>query len=175
MFDAVVLAGGEARRLGGQDKPALEVGGRTMLDAVVAACAGAQTTVVVGPERPVSRPVLWAREDPVGGGPVPALAAGLAHVAGDTVVLLAADLPFVTEAFVSWLAAQAPAVLGVDGREQWLCSSWPTELLRTAGGSPRLGAVLGALPHAVVTWDGEGTPWLDCDTEDDLAHARAGA
>jgi len=48
-FDAVVLAGGSARRLGGRDKPALDVGGRSMLDAVVTACAAADRTVVVGP------------------------------------------------------------------------------------------------------------------------------
>ncbi|MFD9249059.1 NTP transferase domain-containing protein, partial [Streptomyces bottropensis] len=40
-FDAVVLAGGAARRLGGADKPALRVGGRALLDRVLTACAGA--------------------------------------------------------------------------------------------------------------------------------------
>jgi ATP-binding cassette subfamily F protein uup len=34
MFDAIVLAGGAARRLGGADKPGLIVGGRTLLDRV---------------------------------------------------------------------------------------------------------------------------------------------
>jgi molybdopterin-guanine dinucleotide biosynthesis protein A len=175
VFDAVVLAGGAARRLGGQDKPGLEVGGRSMLDAVLAATAAAGRTVVVGPERPTQREVVWTCEDPIGGGPVPALQAGLAHVTAGTVVLLAADLPFVTAPFVRWLAELAPAVLVVDGREQWLCSAWPTEALRAPAGSDRLGAVLGALPHQSVSWDGDGTPWLDCDTDDDLARARAQA
>jgi len=103
-FDAVVLAGGAARRLGGADKPALPVGGRTLLDRVLAACADAVDTVVVGPRRPTARPVCWAREDPPGGGPLPALAAGLAALDDGrgraeppgVVVVLAADLPFVT-------------------------------------------------------------------------------
>jgi molybdopterin-guanine dinucleotide biosynthesis protein A len=77
-YDALVLAGGAARRLGGTDKPALAVGGRMLLDRVLAACAAARTTVVVGPRRPTARPVLWTREEPAGGGPLPALAAGLA-------------------------------------------------------------------------------------------------
>ncbi|MYS16776.1 NTP transferase domain-containing protein, partial [Streptomyces sp. SID4982] len=31
-YDAVVLAGGGARRLGGADKPGVQVGGRALLD-----------------------------------------------------------------------------------------------------------------------------------------------
>ncbi|MEH6375729.1 NTP transferase domain-containing protein, partial [Streptomyces sp. KLMMK] len=43
-YDAVVLAGGAARRLGGADKPTLRVGGRTLLDRVLEACADAEET-----------------------------------------------------------------------------------------------------------------------------------
>ncbi|MFC9844141.1 DUF6457 domain-containing protein [Streptomyces sp. NPDC060223] len=93
-YDAVVLAGGAARRLGGVDKPAVRVGGRALLDRVLAACAGAATTVVVAEPRPTARPVVWAREDPPGGGPLAALGAGLRHTTAEYVVLLSADLPF---------------------------------------------------------------------------------
>jgi molybdopterin-guanine dinucleotide biosynthesis protein A len=125
-YDAVVLAGGEARRLGGTDKPALPVGGRVLLDRVLTACAGAGTTVVVGPRRPTARPVRWTREDPPGGGPLPALAAGLAALEGgsapgavgrgEVVVVLAADLPFLTASTVgSLVAALGPAGPGGSG------------------------------------------------------------
>ncbi|MEU9382801.1 NTP transferase domain-containing protein, partial [Streptomyces sp. NPDC048279] len=40
-YDAIVLAGGAARRLGGADKPSVRVGGRPLLDRVLTACAGA--------------------------------------------------------------------------------------------------------------------------------------
>ncbi|MEU6735450.1 DUF6457 domain-containing protein [Streptomyces physcomitrii] len=76
-FDAVVLAGGGARRLGGADKPGLRVGGRRLLDRVLTACAAAERTVVVAAPRPTVRPVRWTREEPPGSGPVAALAAGL--------------------------------------------------------------------------------------------------
>ncbi|MFF1746700.1 NTP transferase domain-containing protein, partial [Streptomyces mirabilis] len=56
-YDAVVLAGGAARRLGGADKPGLRVGGRPLLDRVLAACATAATTVVVAAPRETARPV----------------------------------------------------------------------------------------------------------------------
>ncbi|MYY85285.1 NTP transferase domain-containing protein, partial [Streptomyces sp. SID335] len=46
-YDAVVLAGGGAARLGGADKPGVRVGGRALIDRVLAACSGAGTTVVV--------------------------------------------------------------------------------------------------------------------------------
>ncbi|MFF2775034.1 DUF6457 domain-containing protein [Streptomyces sp. NPDC058052] len=75
-YDAVVLAGGAARRLGGVDKPAVRVGGRALLDRVLAACAGARLTVVVGDPRPTVRPVRWTREQRAGTGPVAALDAG---------------------------------------------------------------------------------------------------
>ncbi|WP_030259293.1 NTP transferase domain-containing protein, partial [Streptomyces violens] len=104
-YDTIVLAGGAARRLGGADKPALAVGGRSLLDRVLAACPGAARTVVVGPERPTARPVVTTREDPPGAGPVAALDAGLRHTTADTVLVLSADLPFLTTGTVDALLA----------------------------------------------------------------------
>ena len=104
-YDAVVLAGGAARRLGGADKPAVRVGGRPLLDRVLAACTGAASTVVVAEPRPTARSVIWAREDPPGGGPLAALAAGLRHTSAEHVVVLSADLPFLDEETVSRLLA----------------------------------------------------------------------
>ncbi|WP_250284462.1 NTP transferase domain-containing protein [Frankia sp. CiP1_Cm_nod2] len=97
-WDAVVLAGGLARRLGGADKPALTIGDQTLLERVLAAVDDARQVVVVGPRRPVavSRHIVWTRERPPGGGPVAALAAGLGLVGAPLVAVLAADLPFVT-------------------------------------------------------------------------------
>ena len=174
MYDAVVLAGGAARRLGGADKPALVVGGVSLLDRVLTACAGAARTVVVGPERPTCRPVHWTREDVPGAGPVAALRAGLAQVTADRVVLLAADLPFLTADVVDLLLDGAPAVLTDGHREQWLCGAWDTAALRAAaaGAGPRLGELLAGLHPEVLPWHGPGAPWTDCDTEEDLQQAR---
>lgn len=104
-YDAVVLAGGAAKRLGGADKPGLLVGGRPLLDRVLGACADAAATVVVGSRRPTARPVRWAREDPPGAGPLAALDAGLRHVTAPVVVALSADLPFLSPAAVRGLLA----------------------------------------------------------------------
>ncbi|AUH41825.1 DUF6457 domain-containing protein [Streptomyces sp. CMB-StM0423] len=186
-YAAVVLAGGAAQRLGGVDKMALRVGGRTLLDRVLRACRGAGQTVVVGPRRPTVRPVTWTREAPPGGGPVAALAAALPLTSADTVVLLSADLPFLDDGTVRTLRESlAAAGEGVDGamfvdgtgRDQPLVAAYRSESLRRGLAllAVEYGGVAG-LPLRLLT--GELTlvrsasgATFDCDTWEDLATAR---
>jgi molybdopterin-guanine dinucleotide biosynthesis protein A len=178
--DALVLAGGTARRLGGVDKPGLTVGGLPMLDRVLLACAAAERTVVVGPERPTCRPVHWTREAVPGSGPVAAVAAGLALVTAPLVVLLAGDLPFLSAGAVERLLEEVvedgAVLVDETGREQWLCSAWRTSALRAAvPATDRLSRWLGDLAVSRVALPvptGEVAPWVDCDTPQDLQRAR---
>jgi molybdenum cofactor guanylyltransferase len=183
-YAAVVLAGGRGARLGGRAKPQLEVGGRTILDAVLAAVADAAQRVVVGPPQPVADGVLLVREQPPGGGPVAALGAGLASVTADVVAVLAGDLPFVTSELVHDLRARltGDGVLVVDdaGRDQLLLGVWRTASLRAA--MPEVAAHVPPrrvlAPLAVRRFrppvpDGAPPPWTDCDTPADLDRARA--
>ena len=192
-YDAVVPAGGAARRLGGgTDKPALTVGGRSLLDRVLAGCAGARTVLVVGPARVTERQVRWVREQPPGGGPVAAIAAALPQVTAEAVLLLAADLPFFSadtaSALLAALAAEpgADAVVLVDagGRDQPLAAAYRTVPLRAAlaallaetGGDPDglpLRRLVGGLATSRLP-DPAGAA-QDCDTWDDIAAARARA
>ncbi|GAB2931749.1 NTP transferase domain-containing protein [Streptomyces mayteni] len=184
--DAVILAGGAARRLGGADKPAVRVGGRTLLDRVVGACPDAARVVVVGPRRPTGRPVVWAREEPPGGGPLAALAAGLREVTAPLTLVLAADLPFLTPAGLARLLDVPPdadVVLPRDagGRDQPLSAVYRTESLRrelallateygTLAGLPLKLLLPGLSPHHVVATDDNGG--VDCDTWADIVTAR---
>ena len=160
--DLILLAGGRGSRLGGAEKPAVTVAGRTLLSRALDARALAARTVVVGPES--SRPaagtaaaeVLWALEDPPLGGPVAGVAAGLAALerdapadpgaltrAADWVLLLACDLPWAADAARILLAA-AEADAGVrgaldgihlvdaDGRDQWLAGLYRASALGAA-------------------------------------------
>ncbi|GAA3188599.1 MULTISPECIES: DUF6457 domain-containing protein [Streptomyces] len=195
VHDALVLAGGAARRLGGADKPALSVGGRPLLDRVLAACPDAATTVVVGPMRPTTRAVVHALEDPPGGGPLAALDAGLRHTAAPTVLVLAADLPFLTPATVRALLAAvagAPAdgaahvdgalLRDAQGRDQPLVAAYRRASLHreltalraahgTLSGLP-LRAVTSALALERVA-DAPAGASFDCDTWEDVGAARA--
>ncbi|GED85876.1 NTP transferase domain-containing protein [Streptomyces sp. 6-11-2] len=193
--DAVVLAGGAARRLGGADKPGLRVGGRALLDRVLAACVDADTTVVVADPRPTARPVRWAREEPAGAGPLAALDAGLRHTTADHVVVLSADLPFLERDTVRRLltalrAGRADGVLltDADGRDQPLVAAYRAQALRRAlaalaraaseDGSARDGALTGLpLRRLTAALDLTRVPddvaSFDCDTWDDIVIARA--
>jgi molybdopterin-guanine dinucleotide biosynthesis protein A len=187
LHDAVVLAGGGARRLGGADKPAVRVGGRTLLDRVLAACADAAVTVVVADPRPTARPVRWVREDPPGGGPLAALEAGLRHTTADRVVVLSADLPFLAAPTVRGLLAALDAtgadgalLTDGDGRDQPLVAAYRTPALRrelaafTARHTALTGLPLRRLTSGLdLTRVPDPVASFDCDTWDDIATARA--
>ncbi|MDF9714930.1 NTP transferase domain-containing protein [Nocardioides sp. ChNu-153] len=124
----VVLAGGRGNRLGGVEKARLVVGGRTLLDRALDACAAASEVVVVGPVVPTERAVAFVREEPAYGGPAAGLLAGVAALGATVrrVVVLAVDMPHVTAATVTRLgaahdgaeAADGAVLLGADGRRQ---------------------------------------------------------
>ncbi|MEC3979972.1 molybdenum cofactor guanylyltransferase [Amycolatopsis sp. H20-H5] len=173
----IVLAGGAARRLSGVDKPALEVGGMSLLARALAALSEADPVIVVGPSRPGFDGVVWAREDVVGAGPVAALAAGLAalpaHV--ELVALLAADLPGVRRSTVDKVLAAVGEAAGAvlldeAGHRQWLLGAWRVSALRDAlpdvVENASLRRTLGALE--IVDVPAEPGESADVDTPEDL-------
>jgi len=193
-FDAVVLAGGRAERLG-TPKPGVVVGGRPLLEHALAATAGAGRTVVVGPDE-LADPARYTltREEPPFGGPVAALAAGLAALPDDGrapwVLVLACDVPRAAEAVPALLAAargradRVRAVLAVrDGREQWLVGLYERAALADAlaalpavhGASVR--RLLAGLPALAVPDDDGATAdvdtWEDAREQDRRLGARA--
>ena len=185
-FGVIILAGGRASRLDGQDKPGLVVGDRTIIALVVRAGtdAGARQVIVVGPDRPGLNGVSFVREEPPGAGPVPALKRGLAEASESWVAVLAADLPFLRAGHLDTLltaAGDQPGAILVDaaGRPQWLAGCWRTEALRRAAAryqQDSLRGLLGPLAPALVRLTpvpGAPPPWLDCDTPEDLRQARA--
>ncbi|SNQ49025.1 Molybdopterin-guanine dinucleotide biosynthesis protein A [Frankia canadensis] len=213
-WSALVLAGGAARRLGGQDKPAVVVGGVTLLERVLAATAGAERRVVVGPRRALpagtgagadagadagvgavaargadtrgadaagTGVVWWRQEDPPGGGPVAAIAAGLDAVSTAYVAVLAADLPFLGRQEIDALLAAAarPAIevavlVDPSGRRQYLAALWRTSRLRAALPAEPTGQPVRLLfdGRAVAEVPADARAILDCDEPGDVERAR---
>lgn len=183
-YAAVVLAGGGGRRLGGVDKPALTLGGRSLLTRVLDAVADAEVRIVVGPPRELPPGVLSTREQPPGAGPIAGIAAGLAlvPVGLEHIALFAGDLPFLTAEAVRELRVAAAEVSAAyvddQGRRQYLCAVWRTGPLRErlhAVGDPEGVPLRRLYDDALVTEVHsrvDPPPWYDCDTQADLDRAR---
>jgi molybdopterin-guanine dinucleotide biosynthesis protein A len=193
---AIVLAGGSARRLSGTPKPLLLVADRPLVVHVARAAlgVGADPVVIVGPtdtaallrDRTVEA-LPWTREQPPGGGPVAAMAAGLAELPASAapeqlVLLLAGDAPRVAAALVPLVAAAVGAaadgldgaVCAIDGHDQLMASCVRVDALRDALGDDvqnrSVYDVLGVLRLRPVTVGPDAL--LDADTWDDLVRLR---
>lgn len=134
---AVIIAGGASSRFGSDKLDLRNAAGLTLLDAtVLAAAAVADPVIVVGPRRPLTAQVTWVREEPPGGGPCAALAAGVSVLPDDCahVAVLAGDAPRGAEAVPALLMviddAAAAVVVDSAGREQPITAVYAVPALR---------------------------------------------
>lgn len=140
----VILAGGQARRLGGGDKALVEVGGRPLLAHAIDRLAPQVSDIVINANGESSRfdsfglPVV---ADTVAGfaGPLAGVLAGLEWAAAnvpdcDRVVTVATDAPFFPEDLVLRLADAAAsenadlACAASGGRNHPVFGLWPVDL-----------------------------------------------
>lgn len=123
---AVILAGGTAARMGGIDKAAVELRGRTLLARAIEALVDTEEIVVVSPHKvATARPVTFVCESPPLGGPVAGIAAGVDALSLDTelVAVVAVDMARVTPHTIGRLVDAVQAHDGafltdVEGRRQ---------------------------------------------------------
>jgi len=112
-FAAIILAGGQSRRMG-TDKARLRVplGGPTLIERVGAAArtAGVHEVIVVGGNeaRVPAMDARFVRDAQPGAGPLAGLATGLAAIRHDTdmALVLACDLPYLSVPLLQWMIAQ---------------------------------------------------------------------
>ncbi|RPF27095.1 molybdenum cofactor guanylyltransferase [Georgenia muralis] len=197
-FDAVVLAGGTGRRLGGASKPGVELAGRRLLDHVLDAVAGARRVVVVAPDDVAVPPgVVRTLEDPPLGGPAAGLAAGLAALtdgAAPWTAVLACDAPRAGTALGRLRAAAAAVPTDAPGRPgpdgaclvdaagsvQWLTGMYRTASLRAAVAGPAgargrsVRSLLGDLDIVLVGAVGEEAADVDTWADLDRLEGRTG-
>lgn len=191
----VILAGGLARRMGGGDKPLLELGGRTLLDRVVGrlapqCAAGLILSANGDPVRFAGFPGPIVPDDlPGHPGPLAGLLAALDHAAAhhpglEAVASVTGDAPFLPPDLVAKLdAARAlsGAVIAIAAsgeREHFTIGLWPvalrTDLRRflVDEGGRRVGAFLARHAVTSVAWACEPVdPFLNVNAPEDLAEA----
>jgi molybdopterin-guanine dinucleotide biosynthesis protein A len=181
----LVLAGGAARRMGGGDKPLLEVAGRSMLARVIAALG--VTPIAISANGNPARfaafglPVL---PDGVfaGQGPLAGLLAGLQWAAslGMTGLLTApGDTPFLPTDLAARLQP-APCCAASRGRRHYLVALWPvscaTALHTTLStpGSRRVADFAERISMRYVDFAvPEGDPFVNVNTPGELTEVRA--
>ena len=119
-WSAAILAGGHARRLGGQDKRALSIDGARILERQLAALAPLTSKVVcIGggdiafPQARDVAPVPRVDDLMPGYGALGGLYTALATAATDRILVLACDLPFVTTPFLEFLLRLDPHAMAV--------------------------------------------------------------
>jgi molybdopterin-guanine dinucleotide biosynthesis protein A len=188
----VVPAGGRAHRLGG-GKLTADVTGRNLLDRTLDGLPREAAVVCVGAELPTSHLVVWVQESPPFGGPLAAVAAGVAALPAEvvTVLVVGGDMPHAALAVPALLDALAPddgapgqgrtppdcaVVVDGGGRRQPLLSAWTRTALvaRLAALAPTDGRALAALLDDVLV-DEVADAWgaaADVDTPTDLTAAR---
>lgn len=178
-WTAIVLAGGRSSRFG-TDKLSARLHGRRLIDLVLDGIPAEVPVIVVGPDpAPVRRRIEVVREEPVFGGPVAAIEAGLRGAATALVGIIAADMPGAApylEGLVRDLPHGADGLVPVDesGRMQVLCGAYRVISLRSAIASIGRSGTTGLAMHQVtnglriqaVPWPG-GRTW-DVDTPEDL-------
>jgi molybdopterin-guanine dinucleotide biosynthesis protein A len=179
----VILAGGAARRLGGE-KMTLVLGGRPLLHHPLAALRAVLGEVVVVARADSRLPdldgaPLWL-EPPGPRHPLAAVAWALGRGQRD-VLVCAGDMPLVSPALVAWLAAgadpRAPATVPRHGggAEPLLAVYRPAAEVRlragAAAGASARAAVAGLRPRWLAAADPE--PFLSINRPADLERARA--
>lgn len=149
---AVILAGGESRRMG-QDKANLPLGGRTLLQSVIATMQPLFAEVIISVRQPRPEIALpQVCDNPLHAGPLAGLLAGLERAATPWVFAVACDMPFITPAVIECLARQRAGhqavVPVVQGYPQPLAAFYAASCLAAArdclngNGKPSLRALL---------------------------------
>lgn len=180
-----LLAGGQSRRMAGQDKALADIAGQRMIDRVLARLKPQAGTIVLSAAHDYATGLTAIADDPLGPqGPVGAIRAIAAYVAAsgqDSFVTCPVDAPFVPHDLVARLAAQGRAAMAEAGgalQPVFACWSAPAVLaaLPPDGGAERwslrrLGEAIGAV---AVAFD-DASALMNVNTPDDLVEAQSRA
>ncbi len=182
-LNVIILTGGTSKRFG-RDKSEALVEGRALVDHLISEIHDGTPIIVVGPAREsFSAQIQVIQESPPMGGPVAAIAAGLALVQSDLVVIFATDMPFgaaLIPQLLSTLGGDCDAVLPIDsaGFVQPLSALYRVKPLKAALSAMKnvtdesMRNLLTYLKVTKMVVDGASEYFLtDIDTQEDLRKA----
>ena len=188
VFSAAILAGGQARRLGGVDKSALAVGTSSILDRQLSLLRALtpHILIVADPSRAPAVDVPVVADRIPGAGSLGGLYTALMDAPTDQVLVIACDMPFLTAPFLMRLAARGVDVdvavpRSAAGRHP-LCASYARGVAghlkaRIERGDLRVREALDGLdvrelgPDELAEFDPDGLLLLNVNTPDDYAKA----
>ncbi len=184
----LILAGGKARRLNGQDKGLIRLGNQTLVEYVITRLHGQTKTLIINANRHqdiyqgFGYPVI-ADELPDFAGPLAGLHAGLQHMSTEWLLSVPCDNPGIPANLVAQLVAMANqkqcllTVASCDGQLQ------PVYCLLHRSLQASLQAYLASGQHKVQDWLQQQTPCIvefsDCgefeniNTPEQLAEAES--
>lgn len=185
----VILAGGQARRMGGRDKAFLELGGRRLANRAADRLGPQVAGLAIASNAPADRfdlpgVTVLPDGDRAGMGPLAGIAAGLDWAAArgaGALVTVAVDTPFFPADLVARLGAAAQAngaalaesATGLHptfGLWPVACRGRLADYLQGGGRRVRpFAESIGAVP---VRFDGAPDPFFNVNTPEDLAQAE---
>lgn len=189
-FTAAILAGGQARRLGGVDKSALSVGTQSILGRQLALLRGLTPHILVvandaAPFRKTGVPVIPDRIKGVGA--LGGLYTALAEAPTEQVLVIACDMPFLTAPFLTRLVTLGTGVDAAIPRDAAglhpFCATYARRVKRhlksriDAGETTVAGAIAGLVvrdvgPGELSPFDADGWLLTNVKTPDDYARVR---
>jgi molybdopterin-guanine dinucleotide biosynthesis protein A len=184
-----ITAGGRSSRMG-KDKAWLELGGRAMIEHVIAALAPVTTKVAI-----IANSVEYERlgipvfaDSHTGIGPLEAIRTALSNALTSRVVLVGCDFPFVTADLFKLLLSipgnhYATVPVGADGKLQPLCAIYCPEALPVvtdliARGQRKISLLFDQVATRFVAFDemshlaGSDLFFENINTPEDYARAR---
>jgi molybdopterin-guanine dinucleotide biosynthesis protein A len=183
---ALILAGGRGTRLGGVDKAFVNLGGRALIEHLLARLAPQVRDVAISANGEPRRfnayglPVLPDRL--AGKGPLAGVAAGLgwaASIGAEAMLSVPVDTPFIPQDLLASLTP-APSVAVYAGRQHHLVALWPVgflpalERFLAAPGAYKVRDALALCGAQQVAFGGGSDPFININTPEDLAAASSG-
>lgn len=189
---AVIMAGGESRRMGGA-KPLRRFGAATLIEHALRLARRYAADVVVSvrdPSQIAGADAAVVIDDPAMAGPLAGLAAGLAHAreaGAERVLAIACDMPLLPDDLATRLAAALDAtpralvaVASSGGKLHPACALWRSTALDHLGGYVAQGrsslrGFAETCGCVVVPWAvGATDPFANANTPEELAQLQPG-